>query len=220
MSKYQSIIPIERLRGTARDLLNLRAIRCFAVKKPLKLRIINFREIYKSDEYTITRPNHPINDLGSHKINLTENIYIESDDWRDVDSKDYYGLAPNKIVRLKYGPFIKCESVLNNNEIICKIIDPMNEKDKFNPKKIKGCLHWLNTLSSDQIEMWDINDLINTDGSYNENSLVKSTGFIEADSEFIKTHSKSELQFERLGYYKYDAKYNAYIQIAKLRESH
>lgn len=37
------------------------------------------------------------------KIKLTKTIYVDRDDARTVDSKDFFGIAPNKIVGLKYG---------------------------------------------------------------------------------------------------------------------
>lgn len=32
--------------------------------------------------------------LGSHRVSLTRTVFIEREDWRDVDSPDFYGLAP------------------------------------------------------------------------------------------------------------------------------
>lgn len=40
---------------------------------------------------------------GSHKVMLNESeIYIDRSDFRMVDDDDYYGLAPGKVVGLKY----------------------------------------------------------------------------------------------------------------------
>lgn len=210
MSKNQSVVPIEKLRGTARDLLNERAIRAFAVKDPILITITNL-----SKDSIITKPNHPTKDLGNHQMVLSNEIYIEKTDWKDIDSKDFYGLAPSKIVRLRHGPFMRCVSFENNN-ILCEIVDP--EKDNFNSKKIKGCIHWVSKNSSKEIEIWDIDDLVDSNNQLNRDSLIKYKGFIENYGNFAINNY--ELQFERLGYYKYDESFNSWIQIAKFKSKY
>ena len=39
----------------------------------------------------------------TYSVDLTRNVYIEETDFRDHDSKDYYGLAPGKSILLKCG---------------------------------------------------------------------------------------------------------------------
>ncbi|ATY59240.1 glutaminyl-tRNA synthetase [Cordyceps militaris] len=43
--------------------------------------------------------------MGSHKIRLTKSVYIDRSDFREVDSKDYFRLAPGKIVGLLHMPY-------------------------------------------------------------------------------------------------------------------
>jgi len=43
--------------------------------------------------------------MGSHKIKLTKRIYIDRSDFREVDSKDYFRLAPGKTVGLLQMPY-------------------------------------------------------------------------------------------------------------------
>ena len=38
----------------------------------------------------------------TYPISMTRIVYIEETDFRDHDSKDYYGLAPGKSILLKY----------------------------------------------------------------------------------------------------------------------
>ncbi len=44
------------------------------------------------------------------ELPLTRVVYIERDDFRLEDDKDFYGLAPGKEVYLKYAYAIKCDS--------------------------------------------------------------------------------------------------------------
>jgi len=39
----------------------------------------------------------------THKINLTNKIYVEREDVRVEDHKEFLGMAPGKLVGLKYG---------------------------------------------------------------------------------------------------------------------
>lgn len=43
--------------------------------------------------------------MGSHKLRLTKTVYIDRSDFREVDSKDYFRLAPGKTVGLLQIPY-------------------------------------------------------------------------------------------------------------------
>jgi glutaminyl-tRNA synthetase len=48
---------------------------------------------------------HKDSKMGSHKIRLTKTVYIDRSDFREVDSKDYFRLAPGKTVGLLKMPY-------------------------------------------------------------------------------------------------------------------
>ncbi len=49
---------------------------------------------------------------GHHIIHLTKEIYVDKEDVRKADSKEFWGIAPNKIIGLKYaGSFLVKEVV-------------------------------------------------------------------------------------------------------------
>lgn len=51
----------------------------------------------------VTVPDYPFDpSRGSHSVTLEEEIFIDRSDFRMLDSDDYFGLAPNKVVALKY----------------------------------------------------------------------------------------------------------------------
>ena len=52
---------------------------------------------------------------GSHRVSLTKVVYIDQSDFRLVDSKEYYGLAPNKTVGIKYAGHITCTNVITSS---------------------------------------------------------------------------------------------------------
>lgn len=48
---------------------------------------------------------------GSRKILFSNKIYVERSDIKLVDEKGFYGIAPNKVVGLKYGSTIFIKEV-------------------------------------------------------------------------------------------------------------
>lgn len=95
-------IETSRFEQTVRQYLENTAPRLLMVVKPLKVTIENLPEGYVS---TIEKPLHPkVPELGTSTVPFTRNIYIESDDFRLEDSKDYFRLAPGKTVGLFGAP--------------------------------------------------------------------------------------------------------------------
>lgn len=93
----------------------------------------------------IEKPLHPkVSGLGSSKIPFTRNIYIESDDFRLEDSKDYFRLAPGKTVGLFQAPYpITCTSYKTDPitgevvELLCKV------ENEGATKKPKSYIQWV-----------------------------------------------------------------------------
>ncbi|RMZ79893.1 hypothetical protein DV738_g2948, partial [Chaetothyriales sp. CBS 135597] len=86
-------------------------------------------------------------DMGSHKIPFTKKVYIERDDFREVDSKDFFRLAPGKPVGLLkvtfpivVTSFEKDEATGLVTEIHAKFDKPA-EGEKI--KKPKAYIQWV-----------------------------------------------------------------------------
>lgn len=69
---------------------------------------------------------------------------MEKSDVRESNESGFYGCAPGKIVRLRYGPFLKIISV-DKSGVEAEV---MNESEIENYKKIKGILHWVDAENS------------------------------------------------------------------------
>ena len=85
--------------------------------------------------------------MGSHKLPFTKKVYIERDDFREEDSKDFFRMAPGKPVGLLKVPFpITCTSFKKDDstglvtEIHAKYDKPA-EGEKF--KKPKAYIQWV-----------------------------------------------------------------------------
>ncbi|AYV80677.1 MAG: glutaminyl-tRNA synthetase [Harvfovirus sp.] len=119
----------------------------------------------------------------THSIFLTKQVYIDKTDFREKDSEDYYRLAPpGKTIRLRFSDFITYVSHTSDN-INVSLTTPAN------PKKIKGIIHWVNSGASAAIfEIY-------------QDKILRYNGFIEP---YALTQLDKIMQFERLGYFKFD----------------
>jgi glutamyl/glutaminyl-tRNA synthetase len=94
VSRTANTILLAKLEHCCREVLDRIAIRAFAVIHPLKVTLTNFPD---SEVTWIEAANFPRDKaLGVHKKSLTKTLYIEADDFREVDNKDYFGLAPGE----------------------------------------------------------------------------------------------------------------------------
>ena len=109
VSTSTTSIQVTRLEQTIRQYLENSVPRLLMVLRPLKVTIENLEEDHIS---FVEKPLHPkVPELGTSKVPLTRTIYIESEDFRVEDSKDYFRLAPGKTVGLFGAPYpITCTS--------------------------------------------------------------------------------------------------------------
>ncbi|KAJ6490419.1 glutamine-tRNA ligase [Mycena vitilis] len=142
VSTATSSIELARFEQTVRHYLEGTAPRLLMVLKPLKVTIENLPEDYL---LMVEKPLHPkIAALGTTTIPFTRNIYIDADDFRLEDSKDYFRLAPGKTVGLFQAPHpITCTSYKTDpasgqvTELICRL------EDGAEVKKPKAYIQWV-----------------------------------------------------------------------------
>ncbi|KAI8322042.1 glutaminyl-tRNA synthetase [Martensiomyces pterosporus] len=117
-------IDVARLENHVRDALNELAPRIMAAIHPIKVVLENLPEDHLEE---IDLPYKPRDEsFGSHRVPFTRVLYIDESDFREVDSPDYYRLAPNKSVGLQGIPHpITCTEVRKNAdgsvaELVCR----------------------------------------------------------------------------------------------------
>jgi glutaminyl-tRNA synthetase len=150
VTRNQNSIPWHVIEHHVRADLEPRVPRAYCVVDPLKVTITN----YPSGSFDSKRsiPNHPFDEkYGSRIIDFTRTIYIERSDFRLLDDKSYFGLAPHKTVHLKYGFNITCtgftsDSLGNVSEIQCTF-------DIENKENVKGKIHWVSAELNCPIEV-------------------------------------------------------------------
>ena len=134
-----------------RDDLNTKAPRVMAVLRPLKVVIDNYPED-KEEILDASYWPHDIPKTGSRQVPFTKEIYIEKEDFMENPPKDFFRLAPQREVRLRYGYCITCTHVEKDNatgeilSIHC-VYDP-ETRSGGSPigRKVKGTIHWVTIL--------------------------------------------------------------------------
>ena len=97
-----------------REDLNKRAPRMMAVLQPLRVVIDNYPEGQVGRMEAVNNPEDP--SAGTRKVPFSRVLYIEQDDFREDPPKQYYRLSPGSEVRLRWGYFITCTSVVKDEK--------------------------------------------------------------------------------------------------------
>ena len=127
------------LEAVARKEMDAGAPRRFVVLRPLKVVLDGLPD----GGITFTASNHPKDEsAGKRTLKLTSPIYIERDDFRDVDDPKFFGLAPGKEVGLLGAHVnIKCTEVKTGKD--GAVVELRATVDDERLSKTKGHLHWV-----------------------------------------------------------------------------
>ncbi|KAL8949760.1 MAG: hypothetical protein Q9222_004159 [Ikaeria aurantiellina] len=132
VTKAVSNIELKRFETSIRRYLELTVPRLMLVLEPLLIIIDDLED----DHLEM-----------SHAIPFTKKVYIERSDFREVDSDDYFRLAPGKTVGLLKVPFpitaTSFEKDPNTGEVV--VVHAKYEKpvEGSAPKKPKSFIHWV-----------------------------------------------------------------------------
>lgn len=207
-----SIIPIEKLEQFVRLDLDKTSRRIFAIFDPIKVTLKNFDGVEKS----IKCPNVPnLPAFGDHFIPFPGSFFIERNDFREVDEKDYFGMAldnAEKVVRLKYTDLnVKLIKIKKNDDgSISELIV------EHCPTLIsKHAIHWVPITAEEpiRIEVREYDRLFLSEdpvglfgkewlNDLNPNSLKIVTAIIDPSIRELKAFDR--LQLERAGFYMVD----------------
>ncbi|KAI0804207.1 glutaminyl-tRNA synthetase-like protein [Xylaria sp. FL0064] len=132
-----SVIQISRFEQTIRRYLERTVPRLMLVLDPIPVVIDDAEEIEADVPFS---PKNP--EMGSHRLRFTPTVYIDRADFREVDSKDYFRLAPNKTVGLLQAPYpIKAVS-FTKDHVTGQITEIRAVFDK-ETKKPKTYIQWV-----------------------------------------------------------------------------
>lgn len=212
VTKYNSLTDLALLEHCLRNDLNKKAMRVLAVINPLKVVIENFPEGTVDELYAANNPEVP--DAGIRKVPFSREIYIDRNDFMENPPKKFFRLAPGQEVRLRYGYFIKCESVVKDDagnivELRCSYDSATRGGNAPDGRKVKGTIHWVSVPHALEVEariydrLFTVENPGGVEDDYlnymNQDSLKAEKCFIEPA--VINANPGDKYQFERQGYF-------------------
>jgi glutaminyl-tRNA synthetase len=215
VSKTTGIIELAMLEHFVREDLNKRSLRVMAVLRPLKVVIDNYPAGQVEEMDAVNNPEDAA--AGSRKVPFSRELYIEQDDFREDPPKQYYRLSPGREVRLRYGYFITCTSVVKNDkgevvEVHCTYDPATRGGNAPDGRKVKATIHWVSAAHAVEAEVrvyenlftkenpGDVPDGQDFTANLNPNSLeIISNAKVEPS--LAQAKAGDRFQFERLGYF-------------------
>ena len=219
VSKTNGSTQLQLLEYYVREDLNRRAVRVMAVLDPLKVVIDNFPDGQVDQMDAVNNPEDP--SAGTRKVPFSKVLYIEQDDFREDPPKQYFRLSPGREVRLRYGYFITCTSVVKDAtgkvvELHCTYDPATGGGNAPDGRKVKSTIHWVSADHAVDAEVRIYETLFTRENPDDVEEGKDFTANLNPNSLEVKKHCKLEpslgaaavgnlYQFERLGYFAVDA---------------
>ena len=213
VAKAAQWIDMSVLEQAARDDLDDRAGRVNVVVDPLRLVITSFAEEVAEPCEAPVHPHHP--ERGTRYFQLTRELWIEREDFAEDPPKGFFRLAPDRMVRLRYGYVVKCTGFDRGPDgrvetVYCEHLPGTRSGTPgADSVKVKGNIHWVSGREAVPVEL-RIYDRLFTDPQpdlggrdfrafLNRDSKRIVTGY--AEPSIIQAAPEDRLQFERQGYF-------------------
>jgi glutaminyl-tRNA synthetase len=219
VSKTTGITELSQLEYFIREDLNKHARRVMGVLRPLKLVIDNYPDDLVDELPAINNPEDPA--AGTRAVPFSKVLYIEQDDFREDPPKQYYRLSPGREVRLRYGYFVTCTSVVKNDageaiEVHCTYDPATRGGDSPDGRKVKSTIHWVSAAHAIAAEVRLYETLFTKQDPNEVEDGQEFTANLNPHSLEIVAAARIEpsvkgaapltrYQFERLGYFCVDA---------------
>ncbi len=215
VSKTTGIVELGLLEHHVREDLNKRALRVMAVLRPLKVVIDNYPEGEAEELDAVNNPEDA--SAGTRKVPFSKVLYIEQDDFREDPPKQYFRLSPGREVRLRYGYFITCSSVVKNEagevvEVHCTYDPATRGGNAPDGRKVKATIHWVSAQHAVPAEVRLYDNLFTRENpndapegqdftaNLNPNSL-EILHDAKLEPSLLEAQAGAYYQFERLAYF-------------------
>ena len=239
VAKRDNMIDIALLEHCVRDDLNRRALRVMSVLRPLKVVIDNYPEGQVEEMDAVNNPEDP--GMGTRKVPFSRVLYIEREDFREDPPKNFFRLAPDREVRLRYAYFIKCVGLVKDDqtgeviELHCTYDPETLGGSAPDGRRIRATLHWVSASHAIEAEVRLYNHLFTVEhpanvgegsdfkSNLNANSVERLTS-CQVEPSLHGAAPGSRYQFERQGYFCVDTVDSSdgglvFNQTVSLRES-
>jgi glutaminyl-tRNA synthetase len=218
VSKTNGTTELGLLEYFLREDLNKRAPRVMAVLRPLRLVIDNYPEGQVEQMEAVNNPEDE--GMGSRTVPFSRVLYIEQDDFREDPPKQYFRLAPGREVRLRYGYFVTCTSVVKDaagqvTELHCTYDPATRGGNAPDGRKVKSTIHWVSAEHAMDAEVRLYDTLFTREDPNEVEDGQDFTANLNPQSLEVVKGAKLEpslrgakpgtgYQFERLGYFSVD----------------
>jgi glutaminyl-tRNA synthetase len=218
VARRDGITDVALLEHSIREDLNKKANRVFGIQDPLKMVITNWPAEKLEIMHAINNPEDE--SAGVRDMPFTREVYIERKDFMEdpPSPKKFFGLGPDREVRLKFGYIVKCEGFVkdvegNITEIHCTYDPETRSGSDTSGKKVKGTLGWVSVEYAvpatlrlyDRLFLTENLNTIDDDflNHINPDSLmVVENAMMEPSIKYAKVGDI--FQFERQGYFVID----------------
>jgi len=218
VSKTNGTTELGLLEYFLREDLNKRAARVMAVLRPLRLVIDYYPEGQTEQMEAVNNPED--SEMGSRKVPFSRVLYIEQEDFREDPPKQYFRLAPGREVRLRYGYFVTCRSVVKDasgqvTQIHCTYDPATRGGNAPDGRKVKSTIHWVSAEHAIDAEVRLYDTLFTREDPNQVEEGQEFTANLNPQSLEVVRGAKlepslrgaaagSSYQFERLGYFSVD----------------
>ncbi|CAE7482285.1 glnS [Symbiodinium microadriaticum] len=224
VTRNENTVEYEKLTSVARAVLHEKSPRVMAVLNPVLVVIANLAEVagpaaavaggeadgvvqWEAPDF----PHDPAR--GSHFVQMVSTVYIDQSDIRLVDSPDFFGFAPDKIVGLKYAFRVHVDSVETNDQgdIERVLVTALPLDSSVKPKT---SVQWVSTHLNVPMEARMYSTLFTCEEVPDDewekalnptSEVVHANGFVDASIFKWNPVPESGFQFERLGFFVVDS---------------
>jgi glutaminyl-tRNA synthetase len=230
VSKTNSVNEVELLESFVRNDLNKKAIRRLAVLHPIKVVVTNW-PAGQVDWFEAN--NNPEDETaGTRQIPFSGELYLESDDFMEVPAPKYFRLFPGNEVRLRNAYFVKCTDVIKDQQgsvvEVHVTYDPETKGGNApDGRKVKTTLHWVSAAHAVPITA-HLYDHLFSDPHPDSHEGRDSLEFLNPASRTVvvgwgepslaRVADETQIQFERLGYFNFDAKAEVFHRTVGLKD--
>lgn len=217
ITKFNGTTDVALLEFDVRDHLNQEAPRRMAVLDPVKVVLENWHEEALGEALVSNHPQNP--GFGDRMVPISNEIWIERDDFMEDPPNKFFRLGPDRYVRLRGGHIIHCIGFEKGPDglvslIRANILPGTVGQDAPEGVKCKAAIHWVDVATGVDAEvrlydrLFSVEDPDAEEAGFlsvlNPDSLQIITAKVEpslasADAGFL-------CQFERVGYFIADSK--------------
>ncbi len=212
VGRNNGIVDVAMLEHCVRNVLNRRALRRFAVLRPLKVVIENYPEGQVEELDAVNNPEDAA--AGTRKVRFSRELVIEREDFMEDPPKKFYRLSPGREVRLRYAYFITCREVVKDAsgeivELRCSYDPATRGGDAPDGRRPKATLHWLSLRDAASAEVRLYDHLFTRPDPGADGDLLADInpgseqvlGGCLVEQDLRSAPVGETVQFERLGYF-------------------